>query len=217
MEGSFIVKSDDSIIVSKPEDSNVKVRLQNNSVQVAIIPESMFEKLKIDTIPDWLQHYKTAEKSIERLYKWGYMYNGWGLCEKALGYLLEAKSINPEYEGLLVEIAYSYNCLRKFDSAELVLTEAITIDPMNAYINKEYIYTLVQQDKISLAIMQYVKSVDSNIDDTFNAENCFNIIGFFYRKKDLNNFKIWVKQFKKWPNENEQLDIYIKMMKKELK
>lgn len=217
LEGSFKYQSDSSLIIEKIKDANIKSRLENNNVKVAVIPESMYSDLQIDSIPDWLKFYKTDAVSINRLYKWGYMYNGWGLCDKALGFLLKAKSIDSEYDGLLVEIAYSYNCLKKFDLSEEVLVEALQINPTDAYTNKEYIYTLTQQKKIQKAIEQYEKSLELGIDDTHNAENCFNILAQFYYKKDVKNFKIWVKELKKWPNSNTQIDTYVNLMKKELK
>ena len=216
LEGDFKYQPDSSLLVEKNKETNIKVRLENNNVKVAIIPEAMFNDLQIDSIPAWLKFYKTDVDSINRLYKWGFMYNGWGLCEKALEYLLKAKRIDSEYEGLLVEIAYSYNCLKKYDLSAAVLEEALRMKPTDAYTNKEYIYTLTQQKNIQKAIEQYEKSVELGIDDKYNAENCFNILGQFYYKKDVKNFNKWVKKLKKWPNSNKQIDAYIKMMKKEL-
>ncbi len=216
IEGSFKQQSDSSLSIEKFEGTNIKIRLENNNVKVAIIPESMYSDLKIDTIPEWLKLYKTDVDSINRLYKWGYMYNAWGLCEKALGFLLKAKSINSKYDGLLVEIAYSYNCLKQFDLSEELLAEALQNNPTDAYTNKEYIYTLTQQKKIQKAIEQYEKSLELKIDNTFNAENCFNILAQFYYIKDVKNFKRWVKELKKWPNNNSEIDNYVNIMKKEL-
>lgn len=217
LEGNFKVQSDDSLIVEKNKESNIKIRLENNGVRVAIIPEAMYNDLQIDSIPDWLRFYKTDVDSISRLYKWGFMYNGWGLCDKALNYLLKAKSINPEYIGLSVELAYSYNCLKQYDLSENVLIEALQANPTDAYTNKEYIYTLIQQQRTQEAIDQYEKSIQLKIDNTHNAENCFNILAQFYSKKDEKNFKIWVKELKKWPNNNKQIEAYVKTMKKEIK
>ncbi|TLX74561.1 hypothetical protein E9993_11590 [Labilibacter sediminis] len=217
LEGRFKYEPDSSLVVKKEQDTNIKVRLENNNVNVAIIPEEMFNDLHVDSIPEWLKYYKTDVDSITRLYKWGYMYNGWGLCDKALEYLLKAKAIDVEYKGLLTEIAYSYNCLKKYDLSAEVLAEALRLNPTDAYTNKEYIYTLSQQKNIQKAIEQYEKLVELEVDDTYNAENCFNILGQFYYQKDVKNFKKWVKELRKWPNSNKKIDAYIEMMEKELK
>ena len=75
----------------------MKVRLQPNRTAIAEIPESKFKGLNIEKTPSWLASYKTDESSIERLYRWGYMYNGWSECEKALTFLEKADKINPNF------------------------------------------------------------------------------------------------------------------------
>lgn len=61
------------------------------------------------------------------------------------------------------------------------------------------------------------KSIKLKIENTYNTENCFNILGYYYKQKDLENFKKWEKELKKWPNNNEQITQNITLMKKELK
>lgn len=217
LEGKFKLKSDNTYQVEKNKEANIKVRLEPNKVKVAIIPESMYKDLQIVSIPEWLKYYKTNVDSISRLYKWGFMYNGWSQCEKALEYLLKAYAINPNYNGLAVEIAYSYNCMNDFDNAYKVLKDALKTDPTSAYVNKEYIYTLVKKKDIEMAIEHYKKSISLNNEDIYNAENCFNILGYYYKQKDIKNFNIWKKELKKWPNNNEQITKYVKLMEKELK
>lgn len=217
LEGKFKINQDNSYQIEKNTKNNVKIRLVPNDVRVAIIPETMFEDLQIDSIPEWLSYYKTNENTVGRLYKWGFMYNGWNECEKALGFLLKAKSIDANYEGLAVEIAYSYNCLKDYDNAIIVLEEAINENPTSAYVNKELIYTLVKSEQIEDAIEAYNTSVKLNVENTYNAENCFNILGYYYEKKDRKNFDFWKKELKKWPNSNEQITNYVKLMDKELK
>ena len=70
--------------------------------------------------PNWLKYYKNDINSIKRLYAWGYKYNSWNKCSRALTYLEKAYEINPEYKNLGVELAYSYNCLNKYKKAQLV-------------------------------------------------------------------------------------------------
>src|SRR5690349_6823667 len=103
------------------KETNVKVRLEPNNVKVAIIPSTMYKDLQIEEFPEWLKYYKTDTASIKRLYDWGYMYNGWNMCGKALTFLERAKIVDPNYKGLNVELAFSYNCLRQFEKAEKVL------------------------------------------------------------------------------------------------
>lgn len=64
---------------------------------VAHIPENKFDELKITPIPDWLHFYKSDTSSVQRLFQWGYMYNGWSECAKALTYLERAKDNDPNF------------------------------------------------------------------------------------------------------------------------
>ncbi|MGC4103770.1 tetratricopeptide repeat protein [Ferruginibacter sp.] len=215
-EGKFKINSDHTFAVEKLKEANIKVRLQPNNVKVAWIPAAVYKDLQIESVPDWLKFYKTDTTSAKRLYKWGYMYNGWELCSKALTYLIRAKQIAPDYEGLNVELAFSYNCLGEYNNAEQILEEEIKVNPTNAYVNKEYIYTVTKTKNIDKATTQFLKSITTIKDRTYNAENCFNILQYFYIAKDKKNFNTWYNELKKWPNDNQALTDYANAWNKEI-
>ena len=215
-EGNFKFDKNNALSIEKFKGTNIKIRLQPNNVKVAIIPESMFAPLQIEKQPEWLSAYKKDTNSIERLFKWGFMYNGWNECSTALNYLLRAKEINPNYEGLGVELAFSYNCLKDYKKAEDILAEELAIHPTNAYVNKEYIYTVSKTDQIEKAVNQYNLSLQSIEDKTYHAENCFNIMQFYYNKRDVKNFNLWYKKLSEYKNANDVIIDYAKRMKKEL-
>lgn len=215
-EGTFKILSNGEFVPTKLDSTNMKVRLQPNNVLVAFIPENKFEELKIPAIPEWLKYYQTDVNSVERLYKWGYMYNGWNECEKALEYLEKAEKLNPNYKGLAVELAFSYNCLEKYDKAENILEEEIKTNSGDSYVNKEYIYTLSKNNKIDKAVKQFKKSLKIVKDDQYNAENCYNILQYYYENKDKNNFNKWFKILQKQPNENKMLTRYADNMKNDI-
>ncbi|WP_430401648.1 tetratricopeptide repeat protein [Fluviicola sp.] len=216
-EGSFKMNSKGILEVKKMKETNVKYRLEANRVTVALIPKNLFDELEIDETPEWLKYYKTDLNTAERNYKWGFMYNGWNECEKALPFLLKAKELDPNTNGLAVEIAFSYNCLFEFEKAVEILEEANDEHPKDAYINKELIYSLTKLKEIEKAEAQFYKSIKSVSENTYHAENCFNIMQYYYLQKDAKNFHVWYDELKKWPNENEQITLYAKKMKAELK
>ena len=216
-EGRFTKNPDKTYTLEKLEDTSMKVRLDQGDTKVALLPSSMYAALEVDSIPEWLKYYKEGEGTVERLYDWGFLYNGWNYCSKALEFLQQAHAIDPNYQGLAVELAFSYNCLDQFDKAAEVLKVALEQDPTNAYVNKEYIYTLIHLDEIAKAEARFHESVKLKIKDAYHAENCFNILGYYYKRQDVKNFNIWVKQLKKWPNDNDLIDQYVKAMKAELK
>ncbi len=216
-EGKFSIGEDKLIKVKRLKDANIKIRLRPNDVKVAIIPESMYKDLQITKKPEWLKYYKTDTTSVKRLFRWGFIYNGYNECSKALSYLKKAKEIDPKYEGLNVELAFSYNCLNDFENAMKILEEEIILKPIDAYVNKEYIYSITKTDEIDKATKRYFKVLKTIEDHTFNAENSFNIMQYYYKKKDLKNFKTWYEEFKKCKNNNKTLDEYAERMGKDLK
>ncbi|MCX6146865.1 MAG: hypothetical protein NTW25_06385 [Candidatus Kapabacteria bacterium] len=216
IESDFKINTDNTLKVKKLNEPNIKVRLEANNVKVALLPENTFKELQIQPQPEWLKFYKTDTTSVKRLYKWGYMYNGWNECSKALTYLTKARGIDPKYEGLNVELAFSYNCLKEFGKAEQILEDELKWNSTNAYVNKEYIYTISKTENIEKATKQYFKSLETIKDKTYNAENCFNIMQFFYNKKDKINFNFWYKELNKCSNENKMITEYADKMNEDI-
>lgn len=195
--GTFRVNEKGKYLVKEKEtEGSMKVRLEPNQVKVAHIPENILSELSISPIPEWLHHYKQNENSIERQYKWGYQYNGWGECEKALEFLNKAYAQNPNFKGLRVELAYSHNCLKNPNKAIEYLMEILKEDEVNAYVVKELIYSHVSNKNIQEAEKIYLL-FDSKIEDkTYQLENAFNILGGYYLKGDKENFHRWLKETK---------------------
>jgi tetratricopeptide (TPR) repeat protein len=215
-EGSFKISSEGNFIPKKLDTINMKIRLEPNKVLVAFIPENRFAELQIQITPEWLKYYKTDTASVERLYKWGYMYNGWDECAKALTYLEKAKKINPNFKGLGVELAFSYNCLLQFDKAILVLRNALVSNPTDAYINKELIYAQIKSGQLDKASESCKNAISVCKDKTYNAENCYNLLHELYIKKDKENFNLWVDETKKWCSDNAKLLNSIKSMEEDI-
>ena len=191
--GSFKIDNNGKFIVEKQErEGSIKVRLEPNNRLVAIIPESHFAELELSKFPKWLKYYKEGENSIERLYKWGYMYNGWEECSKALEFLEKANKINPDYKGLRVELGFSYNCLNQYQKAIDILKQAILREPNDAYIYKELLYSQIHNNQLNDALVTYEKILNEVADKTYNAENAYNILGEYYRQKNLEKFNDWI-------------------------
>jgi tetratricopeptide (TPR) repeat protein len=214
-EGSFTITEAGKFITKKIDSTNFKIRLTPNNVKVAFIPESKYVELAIAATPDWLRFYKTDTASVERLYKWGYMYNGWNSCAKALTYLEKAQTINADFKGLSVELAFSYNCLGQYEKAIAVLQHALATNPADAYTNKELIYAQLKSGQIDAAAKSCKTALELCTDTTFNGENCYNLLYSYFVKKDKANFAVWVKEAKKWTAGNASIAKSIKAMEDE--
>jgi tetratricopeptide (TPR) repeat protein len=215
-EGRFKVSTDGRFIPEKMDSVGIKYRMEPNNVLIAFIPESRYDELKIRAVPEWLQNYKRDSGTIERLFKWGYTYNGWDLCEKALTYLQKAEKINPNYKGLAVEIAFSYNCLGRYKEATTVLLAAISKNPTDAYINKELIYAQIKSGDLAAASESCKRAISVCPDKSYNGENCYNLLHTYYLNKDRTNFYAWVEETKKWTKDNRNLTRNIEAMEKAL-
>jgi tetratricopeptide (TPR) repeat protein len=214
--GSFTISETGRFVQKFTFSTSVKLRLEANNVQVAIIPENRLAELKVAAIPEWLKYYKKDTANIERLFKWGFMYNGWDECAKALTYLEKADAINPQFKGLAVELAFSYNCLKQYDKAMLVLQRALEADSTDAYTNKELIYAQSNAGQLDKAAESCRKAIAICKDKTYFGESCYNVLHACYEKEDKANFKIWLVMTKKWAANNENIMLKVKEMEKEM-
>jgi tetratricopeptide (TPR) repeat protein len=215
-EGTFAISATGQFLPKKLDSTNVKYRLQPNNNLVAFIPESKYGELRITAIPEWLKYYKTDTNSVQRLYRWGYLYNSWDQCAKALTYLERAQKIDPRYKGLEVELAYSYNCLQQYDKAVLTLEDALVADPGDAYTNKELVYAQVRSGQLDKAAESCERAIEVCKDQSYNGENCYNLIQSYYMKKDKANFKLWLDVTKKWTANNATMTRNLETMEKEV-
>jgi tetratricopeptide (TPR) repeat protein len=215
-EGRFKVTADGHFMPKKMDSIGVKYRLEPGSRLVAFIPESRYDELKIKAVPEWLKYYKRDTAGIERLYKWGFTYNGWDQCAKALTYLEKAEKIDPKYKGLAVELAFSYNCLGLYEKAVTVLLAAISVNPTDAYINKELIYAQIKSGHLASASESCKRAIAACPDKSYNGENCYNLLHTYFLNKDRINFYKWVEETKKWTKDNGELTRSIEAMESDL-
>ncbi len=219
-EGKFKIDNNGNFIrlesITDNEIGFMKVRLQPNRTAIAEIPDSKFKELKIEKTPDWLAVYKTDENSVERLYRWGYLYNGWSECEKALTFLEKADKIDSNFKGLQTELAFSYNALGKYNKAEISLKKAIKNDPSDCYTLKELAYTytkLLDLEKVSETYILLKEICKTN---QFIQETAYNLAYEYFKIKDKAKFKNWKTEAEKWSTSENQYTKNLNVMETEL-
>ncbi|MDP4292388.1 MAG: tetratricopeptide repeat protein [Bacteroidota bacterium] len=209
-EGSFKITPDNIFVPKKKNDSvSFKYRLSPNQVKVAIIPSSKYKELSIKRYPDWLKIYESDTTSVARLYRWGYLYNSWDECAKALTYLEKGQKINPKYPGLEFELAFAYNGLGQFDKAIAVLEDAIKTNPNNGYMYKELSFAQIGLRQIEKAVLTCKKAIALCPDKSIKSEIAFNMAGYYFRLKDKENFKYWADETKKWATTGDRFMVNI--------
>ena len=214
-EGSFTISNNGDFISKKLDSVSMKVRLQNNQVKVAWIPKEKLKQLNVLETPNWLKYYKNDINSIKRLYAWGYKYNSWNKCSKALTYLEKAYEINPEYKNLGVELAYSYNCLNKYEKAILIMEKVVKLNPKDSYSNKELIYAQIKSGKLKSAEKSIKKAIKKT-DGKYNGENIYNLLYTYYEMNDKKKVLNWLNEAKKWNSKNKELMNSIGQMEKDI-
>lgn len=209
-DGSFLKIDDES-----KKNSSIKYRLEPNKMLLALIPDTKLKELNFPAEPDWLKIYKHDEDSIERLYRWGYLYNEYGEYDLALEFLEKGFLINPEFKGLLTELAFSYNALNKFDKAEKVLLLAVKNNPKDCYTLKELAYTYKNIKNFDKSIETYKKMTQICDNKVFIQESAYNLAYEFYVLKDKKNFKKWNVEARKWSDKANRYTNALDAMEKE--
>ena len=185
-----------------------------NNVKVAIIPESKFRDLNISATPDWLSNYKTDTNSIKRLYRWGFLYNSWDECTKALTYLEKAQAINPKYKGLEFELAFAYNALEQYEKAIAILNSAIETSPDECLLYKELAFAQMHLGQLEIASKTCDKGISICTEMEIKCEISYNLAYQYYKIKDKKNFKKWAKKAKKYSFKNNPFIPNIDKMEK---
>ncbi|SEA22700.1 Tetratricopeptide repeat-containing protein [Arachidicoccus rhizosphaerae] len=205
--GSFkITKSGDFALVpgSLPKDAGVKIRMEPGPRLLAFIPGGQFGALKIQKVPSWRKNYDYDSSKPEVLYQLGFTYNAWQQYNKALNYLQRAQQLNPDIQGLNTELAFAYNALYLFDSAELILSKEMKLHPKDDYTTKEYIYTASHNKHIKQAIDAFENMLKIKPGYSYAAESTINIMGFYYLQKDKANFENWYNRFQGMPSKSKE-------------
>jgi len=196
-EGSFKIDSKGVFIPTKVEkDTRIIARLEPSRIGLALIPEAKFKELEIVKVPEWLKNYKQDENSVAHLYHWGFLYNAWDECEKALTYLEKAQKIDPNFNGLNVELAYSYNALGQYQKAVDLLSDSIKDHPEDCYFRKELIYAHANLLQLAKAEEIFEEGLKVCTDNEMKCEMALNIAYQYFLKKDKSNFLIWSKKSK---------------------
>lgn len=215
-EGSFKIDSDGKFVPSRLIETSMKVRLQPHKGIIAIIPEDKFSELGIKAVPDWLAVYKRGENTIERLQRWGYYYNAYGMSTKALTYLEKAYVMNPKFPGVAFELGYAYNASQQYSKAAEVLISAITDSPKECYLYKELSYSYVHLNKVTEASNTAYQGIEICDEKPIKTEIAFNVAAQYFRNKDVPNFTLWAKETRKWASTEDRYSKFLKDMESRL-
>lgn len=215
-EGKFKIDKNGKFNRVKEEPISLKQRLAPNRIALAEIPEEKFKELNIEKEPSWMKFYKGDENSVELLYRWGYLYNGYEEIEIALIYLEKAEKINPNFKGLQTELAFSYNASGNFDKAEIALQKELIDNPNDCYTLKELAYTNTKSKHFDKAKVTFDKMVEACSEKNYIKETAYNLAYEYFKIKDKEKFSYWKKEAEKWVETKNNLSDNLDKMEAEL-
>lgn len=219
-EGRLKIQDGNISRVQPPEEANnseIKLRMSpDDGRKFALLPTSQFEALKIKAIPQWRPAYNYDSTKATTLYQLGFIYNGGQRPDKGLYYLKKARALDPKLKGLATEMAFSYNALKQFDSAEVILEKEILANPGDAYTVKEYIYTATHNGHMQKATDAFNTIVQLKPDFQYAEEALANILHAYFLKKDKENFNEWYQIYHKYSSSNKEIREMIEAMNQQL-
>jgi predicted Zn-dependent protease len=214
-EGTFEVGEECNYYPTKSKQGT-KTKLAPSNILVSVVPDNRFSELGVSATPDWYKPKKWKENA-ETYFNFGYLYNEWGECRKALKFLKQAEELNSKVTGLEKELAFAYNSLAKYDKALEILQLLREKYPKDAYIYRELIFALVKLGQIKEAEYNLKHSLKVCKDKKYNGENCLNLMYQYFKCQDKKKFYQWLRKSKNLNKGNKKALELIKKMENELK
>lgn len=175
-------------------------RIGNFNLKTARLNDDVVKKLNLESPPKWLEINKSSKPENEKILNRASKLNGANNAQLALPKLLELYKNNFKTESLYFELAFSYNALGKFADGEKISLEALNNKKANDLVKKEYIYSLVHQDKVKEADDFLSKNISSFKTQNNKIEAIINIIAVSAHNGNLTVAEKWMKELKSEPN-----------------
>lgn len=189
------------VVIDKLHQSSMMIsRIGNFNLKTAKLNDDLVKKLNLESPPKWLEIYKSSKPENEKILNRASKLNGTNNAQLALPKLLELYKNNFKTEALYFELAFSYNALGKFADAEKISSEALNNRKADDLVKKEFIYSLVHQDKVKEADDFLSKNISSFKTQNNKIEAIINTIAVSAHNGNLIVAEKWMKELKSEPN-----------------
>lgn len=201
----------DGVLVGQQEDLTriIKSRLSANTYPVHILTDVERQQLKLPEQPDWLKLYKANENTLLYKKSIGLFYNSVGASDRAIPILMSAYDEDPNFAGLVFELAYAYNATQQYNYAIEVLDKAIQAEPTNFWLYRELGYAYKQSGDLLHADSIYRKGISLSNDKAQQAEMGINMVQAYYEKLDRKNFDEWLKITRQYAEKGTPIEEYL--------
>ena len=218
--GLLVISDDESMKVTETLEElkmALKIRLVNNTGDVAVISSDQKKELNIPDPPEWMAVYKEDEGTVLYMKNIGNQYNGVGASHLALEPLKKAYSIDPKFEDVLYELSFAYNATKQYEKSIELLSTSFEKGNKNISLYKEYGFALAQNNRIEQAEEIYRKALKLTKDDIIRTEISFNMVQAYFKTDNNKKIKYWVKKFKKYAVKGTQMYQFVEYYENEWK
>ncbi|ASW73445.1 hypothetical protein IQ37_15375 [Chryseobacterium piperi] len=195
---------------TEDEDSKKRLliaRMGNLEYKVAEISPDLLKRFNLPAQPDWLKNYLSSGSENDKVLNRASKMNGANFPQLALPKLEKLYQNNFKTNKVYFELAFSYNALKDFANAEKICMEAMRNKISDDLINKEYIYSLLQQKKTSEADTFLSGALGNFINKDNKAESMMNMVAFNAQYKNIDLAEKWLNLLKKENDEKYKQNI----------
>lgn len=195
VEGNFV--KEDSYT---NQSGSMIVRWENLGLKVAVLSQNVTKQFGLPVVPDFLKYYASKLPAKELLVNKLSSANGAGASNIALPKLETLYNEKYDSQKLFFELTFAYNALGKFAEAEKISNDVLKRGKADDLIKKEYIYSLVNQNKVKEADDFLSKNISSFKTQNNKIEALINTIALSAHNGNLTVAEKWMKELKSEPN-----------------
>ncbi|UOU97448.1 hypothetical protein MUU74_13210 [Chryseobacterium daecheongense] len=183
------------------------IRVGNMEFKTAKLTPEQLKQFSLPAQPDWLKQYTSSDSENEKILKRASNMNGANFPQLALPRLQKLYQNNFITEKLYFELSFSYNALKDYVNAEKICLEAFKNKISDDLINKEYIYALLNQNKLADADSFLTQKLNSFKNKDYRAESMLNLGAYAAHYKNLDLAKKWLDVLKKENDERYKKNV----------
>ncbi len=189
------------------DTGSTTVRVGNIGFKTAKLSPQLIKQFNLPVQPDWLKNYASSASENEKALSRASVMNGANFPQLALPILQKLYQKNFKTEKLYFELSFSYNALKDYENAEKICLDAFKNKISDDLINKEYIYALLNLNKINDADAFLTQKLDSFKNRDYRAESMLNIGAFAAHYKNMDLAKKWLNVLKKEDEERYRKNV----------
>lgn len=212
IEGNKLVP----IVIPEMKTTIIKHRLEPNTIPVAVLNSKQLDQLNLSEQPDWLSIYHSGEDSVQYLTNTGYHFNHVGASHNAIAPLLKAYEKDPNFKGLVFELAFAYNATKQHKKAIPILEKELKTSK-DQLLYKELGFAYMNLSDFANAEKVFKEGIKFAKDNAYKAEMSINMCVLALNNKDKKKLEKWLKISKTYIDKKSPYNQYLDYFENEIK